>query len=90
MVGDDGVVRARRGSLEVTAHGDTRSEDLSDCQNVTEELAAFAAAVRDGEPHRNSPLEALRDLAVVEAMLQAAASGSRIKIDDFAELETSP
>ncbi len=90
VVGDDGVVRVKRGSLEVTTHGDTRSEDLSDCQNVSEELAAFAAAIRNQQPHRNPPLEALRDLAVVEAMLQAAESGSRVEIDDFADLGTSP
>ncbi len=69
VVGDDGVVRVNRGSLEVTAHGETRHEDLSAYRNVTEELAAFAAAVRDGEPHHNSALEALRDLAVIEALL---------------------
>ncbi len=90
VVGDDGVVRAKTGSLEVTAHGDTRSEDFSAWRNVTEELAAFAAAVRDGEQHRNSPLEALRDLAVIEAMLQSAQRGSRLAIADFADLETAP
>ncbi len=90
VVGDDGVVRVRTGSLEVTSHGDTRNEDLSDCKNVNGELAAFAAAIRENQPHRNPPLEALRDLAVIEAMLRSAASGCRVEIDDFAELESAP
>jgi predicted dehydrogenase len=42
---------------------------------VQDELAAFGAAVAEGAPHRNSPLEALADLAVVEAMLASAADG---------------
>ena len=40
--------------------------------SVPKELLAFAAAIRDGEPHRNSPEEALLDVAVVEAMLRSA------------------
>ncbi len=90
VVGDDGVVRVKRETLEVTSHGETRTEDLSDCQSVNGELAAFAAAVREGEPHRDPPLEALRDLAVIEAMLKSAESGCRVKIDDFADLESAP
>lgn len=35
------------------------------------ELAAFADAIQHGAPHRNSPAEGLRDLAVVEALLAA-------------------
>ena len=42
---------------------------------VENELAAFGAAVAEGAPHRNSPLEALTDFAVVEAMLASAADG---------------
>jgi predicted dehydrogenase len=42
---------------------------------VENELAAFGAAVADGAPHRNSPLEALTDFVVVEAMLASAADG---------------
>ncbi len=42
---------------------------------VEYELAAFGAAVAEGAPHRNSPLEALTDFAVVEAMLASAADG---------------
>jgi predicted dehydrogenase len=44
---------------------------------VERELEAFAAAVLDAVPHRNTPLEALADLAVVEAMLASAADGGR-------------
>jgi predicted dehydrogenase len=47
--------------------------------DVRRELAAFAAVVRDGAPHRNSPQECLRDLALFEAMLRSAATGRRTR-----------
>jgi len=45
---------------------------------VDGELAAFAAAIRSGAPHRNSPVEGLRDVALLEALLRAAETGTRI------------
>jgi predicted dehydrogenase len=42
----------------------------------------FHGAIRDGEPNRNSPQEALRDLAVVEAMLESARTGATALVRD--------
>jgi predicted dehydrogenase len=42
---------------------------------VNTEFAAFAAAIREGKPHRNTPQEALQDVAVIEAMLRSAETG---------------
>jgi predicted dehydrogenase len=39
------------------------------------ELAAFVESALTGAPHRNSPEEALADLALLEAMLKAGESG---------------
>ncbi len=52
-------------------------------------LEAFADAVRNGTAHRNSALEALRDVAVIEAMLKSAETGTRVTVDTFADLETA-
>jgi hypothetical protein len=42
------------------------------------------AAVRDGVRHRNSPQQALQDLAVVEAMLKSAQTGAMQRVEIFA------
>ena len=57
-------------------------------QSVNDELAAFADAVRAGKPHRNSPLEALHDVAVIEAMLKSGQSGARVEVDKLADMGT--
>lgn len=62
------VLRSRAGDDEETVF-------TSHPQGVARELEAFAAAIRNGEPHRNLPLEAARDLAVIEAMLHSAETG---------------
>ncbi len=88
IVGDSGSLRVERGKLELaTSRG--AASTASDVKGgsgiqeircafyngVQDELAAFGAAVAEAVPHRNSPLEALADLAVVEAMLASAADG---------------
>ena len=87
IVGECGVIRTSISSVEIASDGQVRSEDYSGTNNVQEELAAFADAVRAGKSHRNSPLEAIRDLAVIEAMLKSAESGSRVYVESFTDLE---
>jgi predicted dehydrogenase len=78
IVGKDGSLRIERGRIE---HADRAgSVQVVECDfynGVYNELLAFAAAVRQGAAHRNSPLEALADLAAIEAMLAAAEDGER-------------
>ncbi len=81
VVGDSGSLRVQRGSLELTYNGQTRVEECSGFDGAQRELAAFAEAVQQGAPHLNSPEEALRDLAVVEALLAAAESGRRTAVE---------
>ena len=79
IVGEAGAVRMwRDGRVEVTSGGQTRLEQVAGFTGVRDGLAAFAAAIREGAPHRNPPQEALGDVAVVEAMLQAAAGGRHV------------
>ncbi len=78
ITGTEGALWVQRGQLRLTTGGETRRRDLPDDQGVANELAAFAAAIRDGQPHRNTPAEALRDVAVIEAFLTSAETGQRI------------
>ena len=79
IVGDAGSLRVERGKLELAgpAGRDNGVQEIRCAfyNGVENELAAFGAAVAEGAPHRNSPLEALTDFAVVEAMLASAADG---------------
>ncbi len=88
VVGDKGLVRVNHESLEVTTDGTPLNESVSEGDDVEAELAAFADAIRDGAPHDNPPLEALRDVAVIEAMLNAAQLGYRVEVDPLNDLET--
>ena len=81
IVGDAGSLRVQRGFVEVTSLGQTRSIPCEGMNGVQKELAAFAASLHSHEPHRNSPQEALQDLLVVEAMLKAAETGQRCRVE---------
>jgi predicted dehydrogenase len=81
ILGDQGVLRVDRGLLEIVVNGQTRDVPLDGNKNVNDELAAFAAAVRERTPHRNTPQEALQDVAVIEAMLRSAASGKAVDVE---------
>ncbi len=80
IVGEKGSLRVLRGEIELTSQGKTQMIKCEGFDGVQKELAAFANAIRTGAPHRNSAEEALRDLAVVEAMLHAAESGQRVVV----------
>lgn len=87
ITGEAGSVRVHRQALEVTSGGTTRTVPVTPHQGVQRELAAFAAAVREGQIHRNSPQQALQDLAVVEAMLRSAALDCPIAPEQIIEGE---
>lgn len=71
LVGTEGALRATPDRLEVTRGGATEVVYKGTPCGVAEELAAFTAAVLEGEPHRNTPQEAARDLALVERLLSS-------------------
>ena len=80
IYGDRGVLRPGRGVIDIVTTGGTERIATPVIGSIDAELAAFAAAVRDGVPHRNSPAEALRDLAVLEALLTAAQTGQSVPV----------
>ncbi len=79
--GREGSLRVSRGELVLERDGQSERKEFNVLISVREELAAFVAAVRDGTAHRNSPQEALQDLAVVEAMLESAEKGTLQRVE---------
>lgn len=81
IVGTEGALRVQRNySIELTRGDDTQTFNPADGSSVGEELAAFLHTLTNGTPNRNAPEEALRDLAVVEAMLESARIGSTVAV----------
>ncbi|HRW06685.1 MAG TPA: Gfo/Idh/MocA family oxidoreductase [Caldilineaceae bacterium] len=72
VVGDQGALRVQRGLIEVTKQGQTEHIPTAKFDGVELEFAAFADAIQQVAPHRNTPEEGLRDVAVVEAMVRSA------------------
>jgi len=80
VVGTEGSLRVTSQKL-IVQRGDERSEKSFGLPFSTHrELAAFVESALTGVPHRNSPEEALADLALVEAMLAAAEDESVVSI----------
>jgi predicted dehydrogenase len=72
VTGTDGALEVTRDRLELHVRGDRRVETFAGPTGVRDELLAFAAAVRVGALHRNTPADALADLRVMEALLRDA------------------
>ena len=80
IAGTGGGLRIWPGRYELTTRDQVCTRTLSRHDGVQRELAAFAAAIRTGAPHSNSPEQALQDVAVVEAMLQSAQRAERVDV----------
>jgi predicted dehydrogenase len=76
IIGETGSLRVERGKLELARSGEIEEIRCAYYNGVQRELEAFITAVQTGAAHRNTPLEALADLAVVEALLASAESRS--------------
>jgi predicted dehydrogenase len=82
IVGDKGALRMQRGEIELTVSGETEVRTYNKFDGVALELGAFAHAIHTGQPHTNPPQEALRDLAVIDALLRSAAHGHSVEVDE--------
>ncbi|MBN2471582.1 MAG: Gfo/Idh/MocA family oxidoreductase [Anaerolineae bacterium] len=79
VVGERGALRLLRdGGVEVTIDGKTEVLTVPGSGGVRGEFAAFADAVQRGAAHRNTPEQAVQDVALVEAMLHSSATGQRV------------
>jgi predicted dehydrogenase len=77
VIGDQGALRVDTRRLEVTASGQTISHAY-EIDNVQAELADFARVIQDNQPLRSSPAEALKDVALLEAMFESARTGRAV------------
>lgn len=80
IVGSQGSLRVGAGWLTVEGLHGRREERFDGPSNVEREFTGFADAIRQGLPHRNPPVEALRDLTVMEALFTAARTGERVAV----------
>lgn len=74
-----GALRVEFGRLELATGGATNTQELPHRDGVRREFEAFADAIQHGTPHRNSPAEAVQDVAVIEALLRAAETGQPVQ-----------
>ncbi len=84
VVGSRGALRVTARRLRMVADDPSQTEERTfepQPYSVQRELEAFADAIQQGRAIRNTPEEALQDLAVVEAMLASAREGTRHTID---------
>lgn len=75
IVGTGGLIEVNREMLTFTQGGEIKESLSGQSMGIEEQLSAFAAAIRNGQPHDNTPLNALQDVALIEALLAAAESG---------------
>lgn len=81
--GSEGFMQAGYDRVSITRGNETHTHKVSGVSNVQAELAAFADAIREGKAHRNSPEQALQDVAVIEALLRSAETGQAEAIPRF-------
>lgn len=82
VIGQDGVIEMTRESLRLFSAGAEAAQDVEvkGMRSIRDELAAFAESFLTGAPNRNTPEEALRDVAVMEAILQSVESGQAVPV----------
>ncbi|MEZ4664950.1 MAG: Gfo/Idh/MocA family oxidoreductase [Caldilineaceae bacterium] len=78
VVCERGALRVLRGLVEITHGGQTNATECPKFDGVERELAAFAQVIRRGGDHLNPPEEALRDLAVLHAILESGQAGATV------------
>lgn len=82
ILGTEGAIIIEPKMLHII-NGEHRESLAYEYDGIYNELLAFARAIRDQTPHRNSAEEALRDVACIEAMLRSAESGQRVYLGDI-------
>ena len=77
VLGDGGALRVSSKQLEIFKNGQSSSQAFN-VNNVQAEFAEFARVI-NGEPLRNSPEEALQDVAIIHAILESARTGCAVQ-----------
>ncbi|HRJ45554.1 MAG: Gfo/Idh/MocA family oxidoreductase [Caldilineaceae bacterium] len=82
VVGSAGSLRVTTQKLLIQRGTERREESFGLPFSTHREIAAFVESARTGAPHRNTPQEALADLAVVEALLAAGEKGREVQVSE--------
>jgi predicted dehydrogenase len=81
VVGDSGAIKVDTSGLELTQGGETHTETFASAFfAVEDEFRAFAQAIRAGRLEHSGPQSALADVRLVEAIILAARSGTRVEV----------
>jgi predicted dehydrogenase len=81
--GTEGFLHATYDRVTVSRGDESRTIKTAGVSNVQAELAAFAETIRHGTPNRNSPQQALQDVALIEALLRSAETGRAEMVERF-------
>ena len=82
VAGTRGTLQVTTRSLEIQLDSEKKTFEVDrTITSVQRELAAFAESVQHGTPHHNSPEEALRDVAMIQAMMESATKGTTVYLD---------
>lgn len=77
VAGEGGTLRVSTDQLTIYRDGGEMIHSF-ERDGVFGELRAFADAIRHGTAHMNAPIEGLRDVALIEALLNAAETGTPV------------
>lgn len=80
ITGDEGAMFVYRDRIEVRRSDGVETISCPKFDGVENEMAAWVTAIRTGDDHRNTPLEALHDLLVIEAMLDSARGRNSVDV----------
>ncbi len=82
VVTEKGVVTVRPTAVVVTTRENKRGQahSFESCKGIRQEVAAFAQSIRTGQlDKRGSPEQALKDLKVIQAMLDSSENARKVK-----------
>jgi predicted dehydrogenase len=81
--GEGGVLQLSDQEIVIQQGDSTRRLPVERVLTIDAQYRDFAAAIRTGQAPRSTPQAALRDLAVMQAMLTAAETGQRVIVADL-------
>lgn len=81
IIGEKGAIHVNRDHLTLITHTSRQEFRYDHPDGIYHQFVAFAEALLNGRPHLNPPQEALKDVALVEAMLKSAELGQRVWVE---------
>jgi len=86
ICGDEGMIQLDWFNLTlIGADGEPQNLEVDGGLGVLREVEGFLNSIEHGEPHRSPPIEAVRDVAALEAIMQAAQMGYAVAVEPIEE-----